>query len=199
MKRYLRSWKRYMGFAVAMLLVSTCSSADNVIVDESSQAVIPARTIVDEFVGNFGLGFENFNIEQSEEFQNGGYTKDQIDSVRVLSIRLEVLSPAGGNFDFLDSIAFYAEAEGLPRIQIASLAVVPDGERVLEMDIDDAQLVEYVVSPSVTITTDATGTKPAEETTIKGDIIFDVDVNVSGSLGCNVSGARVTTTTRAAR
>lgn len=190
MKRHLRSWKRYVVVAAAMLLVSTCSSADNVVVEESSQAVIPARTIVDEFVGTLGLGFENFDIDQSDEFQNGGYSKDQIDSVRVLSIRLEVLSPDGGNFDFLDSISFYAEAEGLPRIQIASLAAIPEGERVLEMNIDDAQLVEYVVSPSVTISTDATGTKPAEQTTIKGDIIFDVDINVSGNLGCNVSGAR---------
>ncbi len=168
-----------------ILFALQCSSIDNIQVETSSETTIPARSLVEDLVGNLAfLGFDGFDISQSEEFQNGGYTKDQIDSVRILSLQLEIVAPEGATFDFLESIHFFVEAEGLPRVQIAGLAAIADGQTLLDLDIDKVELLEYVVSPTIKITTEATGLRPEQETQVKADLIFDVDVNVDGSVGC---------------
>ena len=69
---------------VLVVALATCSSLDNIDVAASGQATIPMRTVLDELLGGVSfLGFEGFDISQSQEFQNQGYSKDQIDSVRV--------------------------------------------------------------------------------------------------------------------
>jgi hypothetical protein len=173
---------------IAVLLFAlsfTCSSLDNITVSQSAQTTIPRATILGELLGDIGFpGFSSFDLSQSQEFQNQGYTKDQIDSVRAKRLLLVVDSPAGGNFDFLETIAFYAEADGLPRVRIAFLDSVPAGMNQIELDIDDVELVDYATAPSIRVTTEATGSAPDDDTTVTGTIDFDVDVDVGGALGC---------------
>ena len=56
------------------------------------------------------------------------------------------------------------------------------------MEILDVELVDYAAAESMTITTTATGTSPEEDTTIIANVVLDIDVNVDGALGCQVSG-----------
>ncbi len=169
--------------ALAVLLLGTCSSLDNVEVPVTAESRIPRRSVLDELVGNLAFtGFDGFDLSQSQQFENQGYSKDQVDSVHMLELNLRIVEPANANFDFLDSIRFYAEAEGLPRVLVAELAVVPDGVTQLALDIEaSVELQPYVIAPSMTLTTEATGVRPAEETTVEAEAIFDVDVNVTGA------------------
>lgn len=169
--------------AIAVMLLGTCSSLDNVEVSVTAESRIPRRSVLDELIGNLDFaGFDGFDLSQSQQFENQGYSKDQVDSVHMLELNLRIVTPANASFDFLDSIRFYAEAEGLPRVLVAELAIVPDGVTELALDVESSvELQPYVIAPSMTLTTEATGVRPAEETTVVAEAIFDVDVNVTGA------------------
>lgn len=188
MKQMTRSFRRGPGritlVAACLVAAMTCSGLDNLSISAEGQAVIPQRSVLDEILGNLSFtGFNGFDISQSQEFRNQGYSKEQIDSVRMERFSLAIESPEDGNFDFLDSIRFYANAEGQPEVLIAEIDPVPEGVAALELDVDPTvELQPYVVAPSVTITTRATGLRPPEETVVDAEAVFDVDVNVTG--GC---------------
>lgn len=169
--------------ALAVLALGTCGSLDNIEVPVTAEATIPRRSVLDELLGNLAFaGFDGFDISDSQRFENQGYSKDQVDSVRMLEMPLTVRSPASGNFDFLDAIRFYAEAEGLPRVLVAELEPVPDGLTELTLVVDSSvELQPYVIAPAMTLTTEAAGLRPAEETVVEAEAIFDVDVNVTGA------------------
>lgn len=169
--------------AIVALVLGTCSSLDNVEVPVTAEATIPRRSVLDELLGNLAFaGFEGFDISESQQFENQGYSKDQVDSVRMIEMTLVIRAPDGANFDFLDAIRFYAEAPGLPRVLVAELEPVPDGATELRLDVDSSvELQPYVVAPSMTLTTEADGLRPEEETTVEAEAIFDVDVNVTGA------------------
>jgi hypothetical protein len=169
--------------ALAALALGTCSSLDNIEVPITAEATIPRRSVLDELLGNLAFaGFDGFDISQSQQFENQGYSKDQVDSVHMLEMTLTIRSPAGANFDFLDAIRFYAEADGLPRVLVAELDPVPDGASALSLVVSSSvELQPYVIAPAMTLTTEADGVRPAEETMVEAEAIFDVDVNVTGA------------------
>lgn len=176
--------------AIAMLALVclTCGGVDNVTVTAEGQATIPEATPIEELLGSLSFaGFGSFDITQTQEFQNQGYSRDQIDSVKVRSFTLSINSPEGANFDFLDSIVFFAESEGLPRVEIASLDPVPEGAAELNLNINDVELADYAAAESMSITTEASGMRPPEETTVDAVVKLGVDVDVSGAAGCSVS------------
>lgn len=177
--------------ASAVFFAITCSGLDNIDIPIEAQTVVPEGTVVDQLLGQLSFaGFEGFDIAQSQEFQNQGYTRDEIDSVRIISFTLSVVSPSSGDFDFLDRIAFFAESDGLPRVQIAMLDPVPAGQDFIELEVDSSvELADYASADSMTITTEATGTRPDMETTVAAEVILDVDVNVDGAIGCRVATA----------
>lgn len=169
--------------ALVVLVLGTCSSLDNIEVPVTAEATIPRRSVLDELLGNLSFaGFDGFDISQSQQFENQGYSRDQVDSVRMLEMTLAIRAPAGANFDFLDAIRFYAEAPGQPRVLVAELDPVPDGATELTLVVDSSvELQPYVVAPSMTLTTEAEGLRPPEETMVEAEAIFDVDVNVTGA------------------
>lgn len=168
--------------ALAAVLALACSGIDNVEVEASGQTTVPMGSVVDQLLGDLAfLGFDGFDISQSQEFQNAGYKKSQIDSVTLTSFTLTIASPADGDFDFLERIAFFAESDGLPRIEIARLDPVPPGSNVLELDLAGVELRDYAAAESMTITTEATGVRPDAETAVDARVVLDVDVDVSGA------------------
>lgn len=166
------------------LLCLACSDIDNIDVEAGGETTIQMGTIVDELLGDISfLGFDGFDISQSQEFQNAGYSKSQIDSVRLKSFTLTITAPQDGDFDFIERIAFFAESDGLERVEIARLDPVPAGSNVLELELFDVELRDYAAAESMTITTEATGVRPDADTTVDARVVLDVDVDVSGA--CN--------------
>jgi hypothetical protein len=173
---------------MVIAVVVACESLDNIDVSADGQTTIPMRSILDDLLGPVTfLGFEQFQVSESQEFHNQGYTEDQIDSVRIKRFVLTATDPSGASFDFLDSIAFFAEAPGLPKVEIARLDPVPDGRSQLELEILDVELRDYSVAESMTITTTASGTRPEQETTVNAALVLNVDINVGGAVGCSVA------------
>ena len=66
---------------------------------------------------------------------------------------------------------------------VASQNDFPEGIAVVEFDLEDVELVDYVVSDSMNITTEATGTVPSDTVTIQADASFEIGVTAQGA--CN--------------
>jgi hypothetical protein len=163
----------------------TCGGLTVFSVDVDARTEIPQRSIVDELLGPLAfLGFEGFDITQSQEFRNQGYGKDDVDSVRMTRLSLVIAAPGDADFDFLQRIAFSVSAPGLPTVEIARLDPVPRGVATLELEVDEAfELQPYVVAPSMTLTAQATGQRPPQRTTVDAAARFRIDVNLSAA--CN--------------
>lgn len=180
--------RRTPSLLTAVLVVAaTCGGLDNVLVHAEAQTKVPAGGPLDPLLGQIDfLGdFTSFDISDTQEFQNKGYTRDQIDSVHLNTFTLKATDPQDANFDFLDKISFFAESDGLPRVEIARLDPVPEGAAELDLEVLDVDLVDYATAESMSITTEASGHLPSEETTIDAKVELDVDVNVSGA-ACSV-------------
>jgi hypothetical protein len=173
---------RKVGIAVLLVYAATCSGLDNFDVTLGGQAVIAGRTLVDELLGPVDFaGLGSVDITESKEYQNEGVEEDDVDSVRVVSFQLAIVSPQSGTFDFIESISIYAETKGLPRVRIASLEKIPSGAMQLSLAVDSVDLKPYVVATSMIVTAEASGQQPEDETTVDATVVLDVDVNVSGA------------------
>ena len=171
-----------LGVVVLVSLTCGADELDNVEVEQDGQAQIPAGSVIDQLLGDLAFeGFDDIDVSQSQELENQGYTEDQIDSVHLETLTLTVSAPAGGDFDFLESIAFFVEADGEERVEIARLEPVPEGATELDVPVADVELLPYVVAESMTVTTEAMGAAPDDDTTVDAHLVFDVDVNVSGA------------------
>jgi hypothetical protein len=179
---------RRVGWFVALVALATCSGIDNVTVAVQGQAVIPRGGVLEQLLGDLAfVGFDDVEISQSQEIQREGYDEDDIDSVRMLELVLTIAAPAGGDFDFLDSVAFFVEAEGQPRVEIARRAPVPTGLGRLELEVDSSvELRPYAVAPSMIVSSEVVGRRPEADTTVEAAIRFDVDIDVSGA-ACGVA------------
>jgi hypothetical protein len=168
--------------AAMLLSIATCSSLDDIEVETRGTTRIPRGTVLDELLGQLSFaGFDGLDISQSQELRNQGYSKRDIDSVHIVSFTLTITDPEGGSFDFLRRIAFSVEAEDLPSLEIARLDPIPGGQSVIELQVDSSvDLTPYVVAPAMKITTQATGTRPAQETTVEALVVFAVDINLTG-------------------
>jgi hypothetical protein len=172
--------RRALLCALGSGVLASCNNVDNVEVPIDAQATIPAATILDELIGPltfFGLE----NIDLTNELDNQGVTKDDVDSVHMKSFSLIITAPAGQTFDFMQSISFTVSTEGKPEALVAKLDPVPKGQTTIEL-VPEAtlDLAPYVVAPRMTMTTSVKGTRPMQETTVIAELVFDIDVNVSG-------------------
>jgi hypothetical protein len=178
----MRRTARFLGLA-AMLSALTCGGLDTFSVEQSGTASIAGAGIAGALLPALSFaGLSDMNISESSEFENQGVTKDDIDSVKIESVTLTIVEPSGGNFDFLDTIELYVEAEGEDRRLIASGADFADGVSVIALDVEDVELAPYAVRESMSITADGTGEAPVDDTKIKVDVVLLVDVNLDGAL-----------------
>lgn len=170
---------------LATALAACGSELDRFDIEESSRATVPEASTVEKVIGD-GLGFDNFGdmeITQSQEFQNQDVSANEVDSVTLKSFQLAVVEPPSGqDLTFLNALDFYVEADGLERKLIASGADFPEGQTEVDLELADVELKPYVLEDSVTITTQADGSRPDQETTIEARIVLTVDINVTGAL-----------------
>ncbi|MEM6733304.1 MAG: hypothetical protein AAF658_17220 [Myxococcota bacterium] len=167
----------------ALVGLAMCSSLDTFTIEESATTVVQG-SLVGQVLGDLGFaGFVGLDLSENQTLQNEGVERSDIDSVFVRSLSLRITDTTQGqSFDFLNSIAFFAESDGLPRVEIASGADFAPGLTEIGLDVSNVNLADYVAAPTLTITTDASGGAPAEDTSIEATLTLDVDVNVAGAL-----------------
>jgi hypothetical protein len=183
-QRPRRSFSRLARRAASLVALASLSmcNLDHVDFSVGGKVTVPQGTLLDTLLGNLAVaGFDS--IDFSQQFQNQGVSRGDVNSVKLKSFTLDVESPADGNFDFIQSITFFAEASGSPKIQIASMDPVPKGKKELVLVVDPtAELAPYVVAPSMSITSQVTGSSPSADTTVNAAVVLDVEVHIPG---CN--------------
>jgi hypothetical protein len=123
-------------------------------------------------------GFGGIDLSQTQDFRNQGITKSEIQSVKLVSVKLDISSPSGANFDFLTSVSFDVSADGEPQAEVASLASVPRGATELNLTVENVELAPYVTAPSMSVTSNAQGELPDQNTTITATMVFDVEPKI---------------------
>lgn len=179
-----------LGAALVALLWSCEGALFNIRVSDTAETTIRAGTVFEGLLQDFGFGeFVELDITSASELQNQGVGPGDIVRVTFQSFDLEVISPEDGDLSFLDRLEFYVEAPELPRELVARADAFPDGQARVSMELIDIDLTDYVVSESMTISTEARGSRPRRDTTVEAS--FALRVGVTGQGACNhISGGR---------
>lgn len=162
--------------AVALSVTACGASFD---VNVKSKATIKSSGLP---IGNLiPLPFDSFtalDLSQSQDFKNKGIKKEDIDSVKMTSFKITVVSPSGATLGFLEDISFFVETDGQPRKLIASKTGIADTDTSITLSIPDVELAPYVTAPTMKITTEARGGPPPQDTIIEAALVFDVDPRI---------------------
>jgi hypothetical protein len=170
--------RRITAVAAAVALC-TCGTLDRFDVDTHASAHIQKSSlpVAEDLLGL--LPFDGFDkIDFSKDIANQGVSEDQIDSVKLKRLVLHT-GESGLTMDFIESVEFYVEAEGQPRLLVAT-GTDFEGETSVELDLPDAELKPYVVAPFMTFEAEVNGKRPEQDTTITADVTLTVDATVPG-------------------
>ena len=168
-----------------VLLVTGCDNGALFSIDiaESATAEIPGSGPLGEvtnLVGDLGFGgFTEMNIVESEELANQGVSPGDIEQAALTSFSLTVEAPADADLSFIETMDVFVESPELPKELVASQTVFEANS--VTFDLVDLDLTAYIVSESLTITTDVSGTPPEEDTTIRADVVLTVGVTAQGA------------------
>ncbi len=174
-----------MGLVSILLALATCAGPGQIDVTETARTTIPKGSLLEQLAGDLGFAdFATIDLTQSQELQNQGVERHQIEHVYLQRLMLRIVDDPseGRDFTFIDSIAFFAEADGLPRRRIAHGGPFEEGAREVGLDLDDVDLAPYATAPSMTLTTEVSGRRPSMDTTVEAEVVLRVHVNVGGLL-----------------
>ena len=176
-----------LGRTMVVLMVACQGQVATIELSESATATIEGQSTlggITDLVGSLGFdGFTEMDISQSQELVNQGVQPGDIETAVVTSFTLSAIDPDGADLSFISSLEIWVEAEGLDPVLVASQVDFPEGVSVVDFDLEEVDLVDYVVSDSMKITTEASGTVPSDTVTIEANATFEIGVTVQGA--CN--------------
>mgnify|MGYP006906266911 CR=1 FL=1 len=146
------------------------------------EVTVSGGSIIEDLLGDLGFdGFTNMNLADSEKLKNQGVEPGDIKDVRLVSFELETLSPKDGDLSFLSTVEIWVESPGLEPVLIAEAVEFPKGTKVVSFDVMDVDLTDFVVSESMTLTTEIEANSPKDDTRIRASYLLDVGVTIQGA------------------
>jgi hypothetical protein len=167
-----------LALALAVALPA-CDSLDTFDVETSGTTTIAGSPLgVSPLFPELELpGLTDFRFTESKAWKDNDLSADDVESVKLRSVKLNVLSPERGSLDFMDEITIAIEAPGLERKTIARKSV-PDGVAEVSLDVPDVELKRYATSNEMEIVTTVTGKQPQETTTLRARAVFEVNAAI---------------------
>lgn len=164
------------------LLLFNCDAIDELTkfdIDYQSTYSIPPVTVI-----NFPISLSTPDIDTETEttFENNNTSKNLVESIRLKSMTLNIITPEDANFNFLKNISIYIKSENVEETEISNLIDIENSNsKTLELDVLDKELEAYLKEDKFTLRVLAT----ADETTSKQidisiDTVFKVDANILG-------------------
>ena len=161
-----------------------CGAIDSLLtieIEESSQVLVEQGTVLESLLGDLGFGdFVSMDLTESQALANQGVEPGDIERVTLTVLELEAIEPADGDLSFFESMTFSVSAPNVDEVQIASAPGFPEGEALVVFDREDVDLTEYVVSESMTISTDVTASRPEQDTLVEARFTVEVQATVQG-------------------
>ncbi len=137
-------WKIIL-FVVGVALLEGCDTIDKLTqfnMDYEETVTIPSTIGINL---PFNLWTPNIKTNSEEVFQINDTHKDLIEEIILKELSLNVVSPQGGDFSFLEDIEVYISAEGLDEIKIAWKYDIPDDAGAsITLETTGADLKEYI-------------------------------------------------------
>lgn len=167
--------------SVGMILTGCSGGLATITVDVEDTVTVEGGGLLSELVGQLGFdGLTAMNLVDSQELQNQGVSPGDIQEVFLSELTFTALSPDGADLSFIESLDVLVSAPDLPQERVASQDRFPAGQPVVGMDLDSIDLTAYVVSESMTLTTDVTGNQPVDDTEVKAYVAVDIRVTARG-------------------
>ena len=137
---------------------------------EGSGVRAPSGTPLDEAFPQLGF---NIDLQEQLDQRNAGPAQ----AVRMKSFQLRITeSSEGQNFDFLDSMTIFVDAENQAKQRIAWIEDVPEGQRRLDFTTDQEVNLKPYIEQGMTLKTEAKGRPPENDTPIKAKTTLIIDV-----------------------
>lgn len=130
--------------AAAVLGFSSCDFDELTQFDMefNSSITVPASS-------GINLPFDLFTPEittnSESTFGSNNTSADLIESIKLKAMNLDITAPGDRDFDFLNSIKIYIDADGLSEILIASLTDIPADVDNIELEVNDNDLKDYLI------------------------------------------------------
>lgn len=169
-----------VGLAVLSLGGCQLNSFDSTLVGETTLAGGDAGTPLTA-IPAFG-SFNALDFSQNPDFENNDVSPSDLNSAKVTSLTLKIISPSDQDFSFLDDVQFFAHTGDAltlvaERHDIASLPL--DGPNpTLSLNVTGADLTPYVSGGAMTLEIRATGRAPRSDTRLRATVGFEFRVKV---------------------
>jgi len=174
--------KKTLAITILLLSMISCDTIDELTmfeIDYTTNFTIQATTILDT---PFDIVTPEVTTNSESTFENNNTNSDLVESVKLTTLRLDLLTPASGDFDFLNEISIFIIADGLPEQLIASKVAIPEnGARTLTLDIENVELEAYIKSDAYRLRTETTTDQTIEsDHEIEIYTQFKIDAKILG-------------------
>ncbi len=175
-------YKRIIAIVITAIALASCDKIDELTkfdVDYNTEFTVQATTLIDS---PLEIVTPETTTNSDQEFENNNTNTDLVESAKLTELRLDLLAPDSGNFDFLNEIRIYIRAEGLEERLIASRIAIPEsGLRTLQLDVEDEELKEFIKKESYQLRTETITDQTIESNhTINVYTKFRIDAEILG-------------------
>lgn len=146
--------KKSILLSALVVFIGSCDRIDELTmfdVEYTTSFTIPSSSIIDL---PFDITTPETTTNSEATFENNDTRSDLVESVKLRELRLDLTAPSDGDFNFLNEIEIFINAEGLPEVLIASdLNIEPNGLQSINLDVEDTELREYIRGETYTLRT----------------------------------------------
>ncbi|MGK0359830.1 MAG: hypothetical protein ACI9U2_002136 [Bradymonadia bacterium] len=174
-------WRRWLSAAALALGLLGCDDLDNFDVEVKDQVVLQGGGLLEGLLGEFPQldGFTRLDFAQSAEFEERGYSPDDVDYIRLSSLIVRVLDPEGQDLAFIGEMRVILDNPNLPALTLATQTDFPAGEGEVAFETSDSNLKTYLLGTRSSITFEIEDSRrPPQDTQVEIHAVFDVDINV---------------------
>ena len=144
--------KRVTGLLLLLICLSlvSCNAIKKLgefYINYDTQAVFPANIPI-----NVPLSIASPSIATNSQqvFKNNNTREDLVQSVKLSQLTLNITSPQGQTFSFLQNVSIYISSDSLPEVEIASKQNIPAniGDTLI-MDVTNVDLQAYIKASQI--------------------------------------------------
>ncbi|MGY3793787.1 hypothetical protein [uncultured Aquimarina sp.] len=172
----------YLSSVILMLFFVSCEELERLTVfeiDYDSEFTVASTTIIDVPIS---IETPPVPTNSESEFESNNTSSSLIESIQLKRLSLIIESPESGDFNFLQEVRLFIDAEGLEETEIAFAEDLENENlKVIELETTRAELKEFLKKDSFTLRASTTTDETInEDHKIKVDCVFRVDANILG-------------------
>lgn len=126
-------------------------------------------------------GFDGLEVAIEQEMADQGVEPGDLREVVLAELSLS----AEPDLAFLESIAIYVEADGVPEVLVAESRSFPAGQTRVSLETTGEDLTEHVVAGAMSFRVEAEGRAPEDDTDITVDLAVRIEATAKGA--CNAA------------